>query len=83
MIAATKATLVAAVFMHLNHERRMIYILIGLGAIHATGLFLGTYMHYADLTNDRYFYGGDRVPNPTHNLPEQSTTAIDSEASVR
>lgn len=59
-IATFKATLVAAVFMHLNHERKIVYFLIGLAAIHAVGLFLGTYIHFADFTHDRYFF----VPQP-------------------
>lgn len=55
-IATFKASLVATVFMHLNHERRMIYFLIGLASIHAVGLFFGTYIHFADFTHDRYFF---------------------------
>jgi caa(3)-type oxidase subunit IV len=58
MIAATKAGLVAAIFMHLNHERKMIYLLIGIGVIHACGLFIGTYWHYADIPHDRFFLRG-------------------------
>ena len=60
MIAATKAGLVAAIFMHLNHERRLVYLLIGIGLIHATGFFIGTYWHFADVPDDRYFSEGPR-----------------------
>jgi cytochrome c oxidase subunit IV len=56
-IASFKASLVAAVFMHLNHERKFIYFFITLAAIHVTGLFIGTYWHYGNLTHDKYFYG--------------------------
>lgn len=34
-IATVKATLVAAIFMHLNHEKRMIYWLFGFGIVAA------------------------------------------------
>ena len=34
-IASVKATLVAAIFMHLNHEKRMIYWLFGFGFVAA------------------------------------------------
>jgi caa(3)-type oxidase subunit IV len=34
-IASVKATLVAAIFMHLNHEKRMIYWLFGFGILAA------------------------------------------------
>ena len=71
-IAGTKATLVAAVFMHLNHERRLVYGVITLAGIHAVGCFLGTYLHYVDPAHDRYFYdaaeshtvNGDSLPGP-------------------
>ena len=55
-IAATKATLVAAIFMHLNHERRWVYGVITLASMHVVGLFLGTWLHYADMGHDPYFY---------------------------
>lgn len=35
LIATVKATLVAAIFMHLNHEKRMIYWLFGFGILAA------------------------------------------------
>ena len=55
-IASFKATLVAAVFMHLTHERRLVYFLFGLAMLHATGLLLGTAWHFSDLPHDRFFY---------------------------
>lgn len=61
LIASFKASLVAAVFMHLNHEKKFIYVFITLAAIHVTGLFIGIYWHYADLTNDKYFF---EAPHP-------------------
>lgn len=35
LIASVKASLVAAIFMHLNHEKRLIYWLFGFGIIAA------------------------------------------------
>lgn len=55
-IASIKALLVAAIFMHLNHERRLIYGIAALAGIHAIGFFVGTYWHFADLTHDSFFY---------------------------
>lgn len=65
-IAATKATLVATIFMHLNHERTLIYWVILAGVIHACGFFIGTWMHYADPNHDPFFYrrGELEVPSP-------------------
>jgi cytochrome c oxidase subunit IV len=57
LIASFKASLVAAVFMHLNHERKFVYVFITLAAIHAVGFFVGTYWHYGNFTHDRFFYG--------------------------
>ena len=57
LIATFKASLVALIFMHLNHEKPPIYWIFGLGLIHAAGFFIGAYMHFADLTHDGYFYG--------------------------
>ena len=72
-IAAIKASLVAAVFMHLNHERRIIYWVILLGVLHASGLFIGTAMHFANVTNDRYFYGSATSINAS--VPDQPQSA--------
>ncbi len=38
-IASVKASLVAAIFMHLNHEKSLIYWLFGLGVVMAIALF--------------------------------------------
>jgi caa(3)-type oxidase subunit IV len=63
-IATIKAGLVASIFMHLNHERALIYVLIGLAGIHAIGMFVGTYWHFADFVHDRFFF----VPPPTEQV---------------
>jgi len=33
LIACIKASSVAAIFMHLNHEKKLIYVLLGLAAV--------------------------------------------------
>lgn len=63
-IAVTKASLVAAIFMHLNHERRLIYGVILLALLTAAGCFIGTYMHDADMARDPYFYQMPETSNP-------------------
>jgi caa(3)-type oxidase subunit IV len=47
-IASVKASLVALVFMHLNHEKRMIYMLFGLGLVGAIALFFLTWLAFED-----------------------------------
>lgn len=66
-IATFKASLVAAVFMHLNHERRLIYVFVTLAAIHGIGLFIGTYWHFRDFVHDRFFFG-NTSPYPNSQL---------------
>ena len=56
LIASFKASLVAAVFMHLNHEKRLVYWLIGLAAFHCAGMAVFTLLAEADTTRDRFFY---------------------------
>ncbi|MFC7335853.1 cytochrome C oxidase subunit IV family protein [Haloferula chungangensis] len=56
-IASVKVSAVALIYMHLNHEKKLIYWLFGLAIIHAIGCFIGTYWHFADMTHDKYFYG--------------------------
>jgi caa(3)-type oxidase subunit IV len=63
-IAATKALLVAAIFMHLNHERGLIYFLIGLAAIHCAGMVAFTLLAEADAIHDPHFYEGPLPPAP-------------------
>ncbi len=61
-IAATKASLVAAIFMHLNHERKLVYAIIAFGLFNAGGFFIGTFWHFANMTSDRYFYRPSEHP---------------------
>jgi cytochrome c oxidase subunit IV len=60
-IASFKATLVAAIFMHLNHERKLVYFTIILASIHAIGMFAGTLWHFADPVYDHYFFIQERA----------------------
>ncbi len=60
MIAAFKASLVALIFMHLNHEKRLIYWLGGLATMHAIGMATFTLLAEADTTHDPDFYRGTR-----------------------
>jgi caa(3)-type oxidase subunit IV len=55
-IASFKASLVAMIFMHLNHERRLIYAFAALAGMHCIGMFVGIYWHFADMTMDPNFY---------------------------
>lgn len=48
LIASVKATLVGAIFMHLNHEKKLIYYVFGLGIILAIALMALTAFHYID-----------------------------------
>lgn len=60
LIATTKAMLVAAIFMHLNHERRLIYWLIGLAVVHCTGMIAFIMLAESDSVRDPLFYQGSR-----------------------
>jgi caa(3)-type oxidase subunit IV len=56
-IAATKATLVAAVFMHLNHEKKAVYWIFGSGIVFVIALFGLTALAKSDPIRDPLFYG--------------------------
>lgn len=62
-IASIKALLVASIFMHLNHERRLIYWLIGLAFVHCVGMIAFTMLAEADSVRDPYFFHGERKPD--------------------
>jgi caa(3)-type oxidase subunit IV len=48
LIATVKATLVGAIFMHLNHEKKLVYYVFGVGGIMAVALMALTALHYID-----------------------------------
>ena len=62
MIATFKALLVAAIFMHLNHERRTVYWLIGLAFINCIGMIAFTMLAESDSVRDPYFFQGELRP---------------------
>jgi len=57
-IATTKATLVAAIFMHLNHEKKTIYWIFGGAFVFVIGLFGLIALAKGDPIHDPMFYGG-------------------------
>jgi len=48
LIATTKACIVAAIFMHLNHEKFMVYLLFGFGLFFGAAMFLLIWLAKAD-----------------------------------
>lgn len=48
LIAATKASFVAAIFMHLNHEKFMVYLLFGIGLFFGVAMFLLIWLAKSD-----------------------------------
>jgi len=71
LIASVKASLVAAIFMHLNHEKRLIYWLFGFGIIAAICLLALTALaetdpiHYNGFSNG--VPGSDTLKQFPHN----------------
>ena len=57
-IATIKATLVAAIFMHLNHEKKAIYWLFGSGICAVISLAGLTALAMGDPIFDKFFYSG-------------------------
>jgi caa(3)-type oxidase subunit IV len=56
-IAATKASLVAAIFMHLNHEKKAVYWIFGSGLFFVFWLFALIGLAKKDPIWDPLFYG--------------------------
>lgn len=56
-IATTKATCVAVVFMHLNHEKKAVYWVFGGSLVFAAALYCLTAMAKSDPIHDPLFYG--------------------------
>lgn len=55
-IASLKAGLVAAIFMHLNHEKGLVYLVFGFGIVFGIALMALTAFSYADITS----YGNEK-----------------------
>lgn len=66
IIASTKATLVALVFMHLNHEKSAIYWIFGGSFIFAIALFVLTALAKSDPIYDPFFYGDAKPVSTQH-----------------
>ena len=60
-IALTKATLVALIFMHLNHEKKSVYWIFGGSFVFVAALYLLTAWTKSDPIHDPYFYGTPKV----------------------
>jgi caa(3)-type oxidase subunit IV len=67
LIATVKASLVAAIFMHLNHEKRLIYWLFGFGIVAAICLLALTGL----AENDPIHYNGFKDGVPGSDVPRQ------------
>jgi len=67
LIASVKASLVAAIFMHLNHEKRLIYWLFGFGIIAAICLLALTGL----AETDPIHYNGFKDGVPGSDVPRQ------------
>lgn len=55
-IATTKATLVALIFMHLNHEKKAVYWIFGSGIVFAAWMAALIALAKNDPIHDPYFY---------------------------
>ncbi len=55
LIASIKASLVAYVFMHLNHEKKAIYWIFGSGIVFVICLAALTALAYSDPIHDPFF----------------------------
>jgi caa(3)-type oxidase subunit IV len=62
-IATTKATLVAAIFMHLNHEKKSIYWIFGGAFVFAFAMFGLIALAKSDPIHDPLFYGDNGTPD--------------------
>ena len=56
LIASTKATLVAVIFMHLNHEKKAIYWIFGSGLIFVAWMAFLLALAYRSPIHDYLFY---------------------------
>jgi len=66
-IAATKASLVAAVFMHLNHEKKGVYWIFASGLVFVIALFGLVGLAKFDPIHDPFFNDGPPAPSVLEN----------------
>lgn len=64
LIATFKASLVASIFMHLNHERKTIYLVLLISAVMGIVLFFLTGWAFVDPIEYGNTVEGDRFYNP-------------------
>jgi len=58
LIASIKASLVMYIFMHLNHEKKLIYLIYGMSGVFALCLYFITKMAYDDPIKYEGFFKG-------------------------
>jgi cytochrome c oxidase subunit 4 len=63
-IATVKATLVGAIFMHLNHEKKMVYMVFGLGLVLGVALMSLFALAFSDPIRFGDWRTGDGFYNP-------------------
>lgn len=80
LIATVKATLVAVIFMHLNHEKKAIYWIFGGGLLFAGFMAFLIGLAKSDPIYDPHFFN-DPSPVPETVLPEAAAPAADETAS--
>jgi caa(3)-type oxidase subunit IV len=62
LIATVKATLVAAIFMHLSNEKRSIYVFLAMAAVFFAAMILLIWFAYEDPIRFDGFYGAHIRP---------------------
>lgn len=65
LIATTKATLVALIFMHLNHEKKAVYWIFASGFIFAAWMGALIALAKNDPIHDPFFYTGSTIESTT------------------
>jgi len=64
-IATTKATLVALIFMHLNHEKKAVYWIFASGLVFAAWMGALIALAKSDPIDDPFFYTGSAIQEVT------------------
>ena len=65
IIATIKATLVGAIFMHLNHEKKLVYVVFGIGLTLGAALMVLTALAFSDPIKFGSWQKGDGFYNPS------------------
>lgn len=74
-IASFKATLVAAIFMHLNHEKKTIYWIFFGSIFFAFSLYHLTHLGETDYIHDKYFYKTSAEAEPAQLMKIEAETS--------